>query len=762
MHRNRRSLLDYTPAEPQQNDRVYASENQHVKRGDKESRPQQRRGLKSLMDVSVIRQKIQEKIKSDEPGNQQDDIAVKSTPNHAPVREQSSYSSDEQQKYYHDPDKPLLDFVAIIMSVWRRKFLIVALAFIGGIIGVLVALSTPHTYYAESEIFLDPRELRLTDTDLSNNPVSSDLLLALVDTQMRVATSTTVLQNTIDELGLASDPEFNGKSSGFGKGLVELFSSSSSDSPDINKRVLEQLRKSIGVGRDPKTLVVSLGVSTRSAEKSALIANSIVEQFLREFSLQKSGFFNQTSSSIQERIDILRTRLDGAENAIVKYRSANDIIDVGGGVINQKEMLSLSDSLTKIRSDQIAKSILAEELSKVDVNAVISGSFPQAALTNTLSDQRKQYSVAKSTSDSLAVGLGPRHPKLVAAQASVKALETDIRDELRRIIAAAQRDAKRTQQSEAELSSQLAVLKSRSSDLSVENIELEDLMRKANSLRSLYEQLLKSSSETAVQGELSSSKIQVISRAESPDVPSSTSRKITVILFAFIGGMLGLTYAMIIGAWTGIQQNYTSRSPATNKRAALPENSPTPEATAPQQRHYEHQEPVMQQPLQASPNNGYAVSGMQGHIQAQAQAQAQTYGATQGQMYSPAPMTEMQGYIPSQAYPDPRMVPMPTQVPTHQAPLPQAGYFNGQPSPIYPNVMPHPAAQHVFVQSTEQEMHPQAFEPHAQKGMPPAQENEAPKSDSSEEYQRLHNEVQRVRSRLENWVSQNNRDSRNR
>lgn len=750
MHRNRRSLLDYAPAEPQQNDHAYAHDNQHLKRGLENKPSQQKRGLKSFVDAFSIRQKIEEKIKSDENRNQHDGMAARSSHIHTPRREQSTRSahdSGEQREYYHNPDKPLLDFVAIIMSVWRRKFLIAFLALIGGVIGVLVALSTPHSYYAESQIFLDPRELRLTETDLSNNPVSSELLLALVDTQMRVATSTTVLENTIDELGLTNDPEFSGNSGGIGTTLSELFSSASSVSTDVNKRVLDQLRKSIGIGRDPKTLVVSLGVTTLNAEKSALIANSLVEQFLEEFSFQKSGFFNQASSSIQVRLDILGKRLDKAENAIVKYRADNDIIDVGGGVINQKEMLSLSDSLTKIRADQIAKSILAKELAKVDVNAVISGSFPQAALTTTLSDQRKQYSVAKSTSDSLAVGLGPRHPKLVAAQASVKALEADIRDELRRIIAAAQRDAKRTQQSEAELSSQLAVLKSRSSDQSVENIELEELTRKAGSLRALYEQLLRSSSETAVQGELSSSKIQVISRAESPDIPSTTSRKITVILFALGGAMLGLIYAMIIGAWRGIQQNYISQPsvkntgamPQTNVHGSHFEHNPSPKNPAPP--YSMKDEPVVQTPLYETHINGHAMNG------------------AQGQAYSPNPQPEAQSQFHPQAYIDPRMVP----VTAYQAAVPQSVYVNGQHVPIYPNMMPHPAAQqHVFMQQTEQEAHKSYVEPTAQKGLPQTQQNGVRESNKSEEYQQLHSEVQRVRSRLESWVSQNNRDVKNR
>lgn len=739
MQQDRRSLLDYSPVQPQKNAHAPASENQHFKPNEHIATPQNKRGFKNLVGGISARQKQRAKAKADDA--KLDDIADKNSDHtgaSTPVREQNTDKGSEQREYYLDPDKPLLDFVAIFMAVWHRKYLIVLIAFIAGVIGAIIALATPHTYYAESQIFFDPRELRVTDRDLGNNPASSQLLLALVDTQMRVATSKPVLENTIAELGLTNDPEFNGKDTGVSGAIGSLVSSSPEANESLNKRVLDRLRKSIGVDRDPKTLVVSLGVTTKNPEKSALIANTLVKQFLLDFGTQKSDFFNQTSSSIQTRLDVLSAKLDEAENAIVQYRAKNDIIDVGGGVIVEKEMLSLSDSLTKVRAEQIAKSILAEELSKVDINAVISGSFPQAALTSTLSELRGQYSVAKSSIDSLAVGLGPRHPTLVAAQASTKVLEADIRDELRRIVAAAQRDAKRSQQAEAELSSQLAVLKTQASSKSVENIELEELTRKASSLRVLYEQLLRSSGETALMSELVISKIKIISEAEAPDKPSSTSRKITTIFFAIAGGMLGLAYAMSIGAWSGIQRNFLVRpSASTPQDMPQSKSQTTPDD---QDLNIQSSAPIPRQARQRP-------------IQ-QTQQQAQKQTQQRPQQFAQQRYPQRHHYSGS------------------QDPLPQAGFGTNQTAAAFPNVAPYAAeSQHVSLKHTDQRI----YQPITQPTEPDVSEDIYPThtpvtnhathelhGHDSDEYQRLHNEVQRVRSKLEDWVNQNNGYNNNR
>jgi succinoglycan biosynthesis transport protein ExoP len=80
----------------------------------------------------------------------------------------------------------------------------------GAVIGVLMALSTPHKYYAESRLFVDPREIRVTEDDVRNQQLSTEAMLAIIDSQLQILSSTSVLEKVIADLGLDRDPEFNG------------------------------------------------------------------------------------------------------------------------------------------------------------------------------------------------------------------------------------------------------------------------------------------------------------------------------------------------------------------------------------------------------------------------------------------------------------------------------------------------------------------------------------------------------------------------
>ena len=63
--------------------------------------------------------------------------------------------------------RPLIDPVSVIGGIGRSKKLIAATTLIGALIGIAIALSTPKKYEAFAELLIDPRDLKLSDRDLS-------------------------------------------------------------------------------------------------------------------------------------------------------------------------------------------------------------------------------------------------------------------------------------------------------------------------------------------------------------------------------------------------------------------------------------------------------------------------------------------------------------------------------------------------------------------------------------------------------------------
>src|SRR5690606_5022281 len=116
-------------------------------------------------------------------------------------------------------------------------------------------------------------------TDVSR--LSAEAALALVDNQMSVLRSGTMLNAAVERLNLAADTEFNGAGSGLLSGVRDLFAGDpAASAEERRRRAVEALSDAVEVDRVGSSSVLSVTASTADPQKSASIANTIMELFV--------------------------------------------------------------------------------------------------------------------------------------------------------------------------------------------------------------------------------------------------------------------------------------------------------------------------------------------------------------------------------------------------------------------------------------------------------------------------------------------------
>ncbi|KQV43862.1 MULTISPECIES: GumC family protein [unclassified Rhizobium] len=464
------------------------------------------------------------------------------------------------------PDRPLIDIAVIAGSVWQLRYAVLATTFLGAVAGVLFSMSTPPVYVADSKLYIDPREVQLTDSDLSKQSLSTEAILALVDSQTQVLRSPAVLAKVATDLGLERDGEFGTQQAGSGgfsdgvKVIGEIVAparrpvSEAAAQTTVDPRVLDKLAEAISVFRDQKTFVVTVEVKSRDAAKSALIANRLVATFLAEEQSAQSGFFQRTTEALDSRLSELRRALDEAENAVESYKAEHDIFGANGELISDKQLLALNDQVAAVRSRISDAKAKVEIVTKANADLVLSGGFPEELSSVALSELRKQYSGARAQLGSLDASLGPRHPQRLAAAQALDVARSEVTNELRRIAATNLTELERAQKAEQDLLRQLAVQKTQQVSTAGSLIELRELERKANATRTIYESFLKRASETGEEEKLTSRNIRVISPAQAPLAPSGKSRKTIAILGIVLGFMAGIGLGVLLGVVRSLRQ----------------------------------------------------------------------------------------------------------------------------------------------------------------------------------------------------------------
>jgi uncharacterized protein involved in exopolysaccharide biosynthesis len=301
---------------------------------------------------------------------------------------------------------------------------------------------------------------------------------ALLDVAAKRVVAPSVLSDIVARMKLDRDPEFTGSRAGALGVAVELLSGSGNAS-DAPSRAQATLRKDIAVDIDGQTGLLRLIVTSGDPARSADIANRLVIATLYDPAVAKAA---GTSRGAETASDRSRKELDRASVTLAEFKAryGEDKIAAAAVLRQQRQQLDV----------QIKAADLAVRTAKARLAAVKSAT-PASVLTGALSgdlsspgldDLRSRYNAAKSQLTQLSVQLGPRHPRLLAQQATVDDLAANMRSQLQRLAVSSEADVKAALEKQASLSAQMTAASQAVGDVDLGHLaQLQDTVATAQS-----------------------------------------------------------------------------------------------------------------------------------------------------------------------------------------------------------------------------------------------------------------------------------------
>ncbi|WP_424360284.1 GumC family protein [Methylocystis parvus] len=374
-------------------------------------------------------------------------------------------------------DLDMRDFYRALATRWRLLPLCLALTF--GVAGAYI-IFTPARYAATMSFLVDTRERPPVGSDAT--PVQQSPDSALVENQMRLLQSNSVLKRVAENERLRDDPEFN-EPGFFGRIKDFLFRKPRTGPTEI--QLAEALARMITVKRADKSYVIDLEVRASSTEKAERLAKSLARAFMDANNEMRDSISDQETKWLDQKIDELRRRLEAAEARVQQFRAQNAIVVTAGLTPPEDQLKDANAALVNARSRRSEAEARYEQFL-----AAMRGGAAETLRSPLMERLRVEYTALLREAAQQQMTLGPRHPSAIALQSQIAAQRAQIEREARNMKETQRRDLEAAREVEREAEAHVVQLKKAITDSGGRRIELNELERKAESLRDNYQKAL--------------------------------------------------------------------------------------------------------------------------------------------------------------------------------------------------------------------------------------------------------------------------------
>ena len=474
---------------------------------------------------------------------------------HGTLRQPQPATYGSEAGLVADSDEQRIDLRAILGLVRRHKWtIIVTFACVfGG--AILLTSQISKRYTADALVVVDSRDAQL----LGVQPGISDVIGrdAVVDTEVEIASSTTVLRRAAETLNIAAMPEFADGPSKFDMlksmvglgGAVEAPPTTTRDffalPADEQARLIERLSASVDIGRRGVTNVISIAATLRSAQGSATVANAIAEAYIGEQIDAKLSANDRAAALLRDRVEALALSIAEIEGEIDAFVSAK-LEELGS-----PEAKAL---LARLGEEANKRQLSGATLAEIET-ALSSQDFLRLA---GLVETQQSGLAARRQALAQQLSASGEESLVLKTRATLEALDREIEE-------AAQRRASALQE-EIALSNGLSVAFRRQIESTLSNLELPRevsaelarIQREADSRRALYDSSLAKLRQVEQQSDFKIPDSRVIAYATPPTNPSYPPTNLVIVSAIIFGLAAGLGLAFLrehfIGGIASVEQ----------------------------------------------------------------------------------------------------------------------------------------------------------------------------------------------------------------
>ncbi|AFV85152.1 GumC family protein [Alteromonas mediterranea] len=441
-----------------------------------------------------------------------------------------------------------------IIKRYSLRILLLAIAFTI-LVTILVMKMTP-LYTSSTTLLIEAEKANVVSIEevYGIDTKSKDYMA----TQFEVLKSRQIAEKTVESLSLYENADFmpEENDSSLLADVTEIFPFlPQKEKVELTKeqQIAKQKRKAThllmnatDISLVKGTQLVRISVTTEKPSLSALIANTIAEVYIENYLQAKLDMTAKATSFLTDSIDGLKTKLDVAERNLVRFYETNQVVNIDGVVgLASDELERLNIQLSEAEVELKLNSVIFNQIK--DSKAIEDvARIPEVLNHPAVRDVRRDEGKALTRVSELSKVYGPKHPKMIAANAELSSIRDTLNTQITDLISSITTQYESSKQKVAQLQREVETSKAAFRSLAELDNKRKALEREVDINQQLYDSFFTRLKETDELGGLESANARVLDTALPSYTPSKPNKKLFIAAAFVLSLSFGIALAIVM------------------------------------------------------------------------------------------------------------------------------------------------------------------------------------------------------------------------
>ncbi|WP_334018593.1 GumC family protein [Alteromonas sp. S015] len=479
-----------------------------------------------------------------------------------------SEKNDFRSASHENADEDIIDLSHYFRVINQKKWRILSLALVVTFLVALIVLSLTPVYKATSSLLIESEETNIVSIEQVYGLDASKK--EYFETQYEILKSRYIAEKVVNKMDLGTHPIFLEKLDEINASPFDDLKSSiksvltflpQKEPEPLNEDEQRQLQKEqivslfleeLTISPIPNTQVVKISFTSESPRLAAEVANAVAEVYIESYLEAKFDMTSKATSWLNDSLEGLRTKLEVSEKKLAEFYQREQLVDLDGVVgLASEELQGLSEQLLQAENRLKQSEIIFEQVQNFNGDPAELASMPAVQNHPSIQNVKEAELIAQSNVSELSKVYGPKHLKMISAQAELTSVKQSLNNQVASLISGITSEYRQAQSQVNRLRIAVSAAKEEFRKLTTLESKRKVLQREVDTNQQLYDSFFTRLQETSEVEGFESANARVLDSAVLPIEPFKPKKGLILIATLVLSTGFGVLIALVLDFLNG-------------------------------------------------------------------------------------------------------------------------------------------------------------------------------------------------------------------